>query len=132
MARPAGGDDSRTEVITVRVTKSERMRLAHRAATAGMTLSAWAAQALATGRVTVETRTEPRRLPPELVVEFKRIGNNVNQIAHALNARSNVRDGTVARQFVDFLRLFLKDEFLKARGGAAASAMLKAASRNPT
>jgi hypothetical protein len=97
-----------------------------------MTLSAWAAQALATGRVTVETRAQPRRLPPELIAEFKRIGNNVNQIAHALNARSHVRDGAVTRQFAEFLRTVLKDEFLKARTGAAANALLKAASRGPT
>lgn len=132
MARPARGDDSRTEVITVRVTRAERVRIEHRAAAAGLTVSAWAAQALGHGRVTVETRPSARLLPAELVAEFKRIGNNVNQIAHALNARSHVRDGALARQFADFLKALLKDEYLKARGnGAAATALLKSASRGP-
>lgn len=131
MARPTRGDDSRSEVITIRVTRAERVRLEHRAAAAGLTVSAFAAQVLARGQVTVETRPRTAKLPRELVAEFKRIGNNINQIARALNARKPVRDGAVAQHFADFLRTVLKDEFLQARSAKAAARLPKAPGRGP-
>jgi hypothetical protein len=131
MARPGRGDDSRTEVITIRVTRAEKVRLDHRAATAGLSLSSWAARALADGRVTVETRPAVRMLPPELVAEFKRIGNNLNQIAHALNARKSVADGRVAREFADFLTAMMRNEYLRAKATPLVNAILNSAGRVP-
>ncbi|MBI1204943.1 MAG: plasmid mobilization relaxosome protein MobC [Rhodopseudomonas sp.] len=135
MARPtpshSRGDESRSEVITTRVTRAERVRLEQRAAAAGMTVSAYAAQVLARGQVTVETRPRSVALPPDLVAEFKRIGVNINQIAHALNAHKRVAEGQLAAEFADFMRVLLKDDYLKRKGGAVASALLKSASRSP-
>jgi len=118
-------DQSRTEVIGVRLTKAERMRLEHRAAAAGFTVSAFAAQVLARGQVTVESRPRTAVLPPELVAEFKRIGNNLNQIAHALNSRKNVRDGVVAVQFRDFLLALARDRELGPRAAKLADSFVK-------
>lgn len=131
MARPTRGDESRSEVITVRVTQAERVRLEQRAAAAGMTMSAFAAQLLARGQVTVEARPRTVALPPDLAAEFKRIGNNINQIAHALNAHKRVAEGRLAHEFADFMRVLLKDDYLKRKGGAVATALLKSASRGP-
>ena len=131
MARPTLGDESRTEVITVRVTRAERVRLEQRAAASGLSVSALAAQLLARGQVTIETRPRGVALPPDLTAEFKRIGNNVNQIAYALNAQKRVAEGRLAREFAHFLRVLLKDDVLKRKGGAVASALLKSASRGP-
>ncbi len=118
-------DASRTEVVTVRLTKAERTRIEQRAAAAGLTVSAWAAQALAVGRITVETKPAALVLPVELVAEFKRIGNNLNQIAHALNARKAVAEGAVATEFRGFITALLRHEALRARGTPLAAQLLK-------
>jgi hypothetical protein len=112
-------------VITIRLTKAERARLEQRASAAGLTVSAWSAQALAGGRITVETRAAALVLPLELIAEFKRIGNNVNQIAHALNSMKPVAEGAVAQEFLAFIRAFMRDETLKERAAPAASHFLK-------
>lgn len=123
--RATRGDESRTEIITVRLTKAERARIEQRAAAAGLTVSAWAAQALSKGQVTVETKPAALVLPPDLIAEFKRIGNNLNQIAHALNARKAVAQGAVAAEFKDFVTALLRHEVLRARGTPVASQLLK-------
>jgi hypothetical protein len=123
--RATRGEQSRTEVITVRLTKAERTRLEQRAAAAGLTVSAFSAQALNGGRVTVETKPAAIVLPPELVAEFKRIGNNLNQIAYALNARKAVADGGVAKNFLDFVRALLRDQYLSSRAAPIAAAYVK-------
>lgn len=118
-------DQSRTEVIGVRLTRAERVRLEHRAAAAGFTVSAFAAQMLTRGQVTVESRPRAFMLPPELVAEFKRIGNNLNQIAHALNSRKGVRDGAVAAEFRDFILALAKDRDLAPRARTHAARLVK-------
>jgi hypothetical protein len=123
--RAIRGDESRTEVVTIRLTKAERARLEQRASAAGLTVSAFAAQALAGGRITVETKPAALVLPLELIAEFKRIGNNVNQIAHALNSRKPVADAAVAREFLSFIRTFMRHEALKARATPAADEFWK-------
>ncbi len=124
--RASRSDESRTEVITARLTKAERARLEFNAASAGLTLSAYASKLLTGGRVTVETRPAGIVLPPELLAEFKRIGNNVNQIAHALNSRKAVAEGAVANQFRDFVRALMKNASLAAIARPIAAEALKA------
>ncbi|MGD9668820.1 MAG: plasmid mobilization relaxosome protein MobC [Hyphomicrobiaceae bacterium] len=96
--RARKSDDRRTQTITFRVSSEERRRLDEAAIEAGMTLSAYVA-------ATVDRRTSELRrrlagmqkaatpppppspnIPPEVVYELRRIGNNVNQIAHAVNS----------------------------------------------
>lgn len=129
--RAPRGAESRTEIVTVRLTRSERVRLEQRASAAGLTVSAFAAQVLAKGQVTVEASPAPHTIAPALLAEFKRIGNNVNQIAHALHARGLVPQHGVAHAFNDFMRALLKDEVLKARAAPAADAYL-ASRKNPS
>lgn len=106
--RASRSDESRTEVVTVRLTKAERTRLEFRASAAGLTVSAFASQLLNGGRVTVESKAA-LNVPPELLAEFKRIGNNVNQIAYALNSRKAVPEGAVAKIFRDMVMALTKD-----------------------
>jgi hypothetical protein len=125
LSRRAGrGDKSRTEVVAIRLTKAERVRLEQRAAAAGLTVSAYAAQALADGRVTVEAQPAAIVLPPELIAEFKRVGNNLNQIAHRHNAGKHVPDGALAQAVNEFVRTFLRDESLKARALTAIDVLI--------
>lgn len=106
--RASRGDESRTEVITVRLTKAERTRLEFRAAAAGMTVSAFSSRLLNGGKVSVEPKAE-LSVPPELLAEFKRIGNNANQIAYALNSRKAVAEGAVAKIFRDMVMALTQD-----------------------
>jgi hypothetical protein len=115
MARRASrSDESRTEVVTIRLTKAERARLEQRASAAGLTVSAFAAQSLSTGRVTVEV-TPSSALHPSLVAELKRIGNNVNQIATVLNAGRYAPIRNIVVQMRDLLHTLVRDEVLAAR-----------------
>lgn len=127
--RAARGSESRTEVITVRLTKAERVRIEHRAAAGGLTVSAWAAQVLARGQVTVEAKPAAVVLPPELIAEFKRIGNNLNQIAHALNARMPADHARLPRLWNDFISAILRDQYLQGRAAPFAKAILKSQDR---
>lgn len=96
--RAKKSDDRRTQTITFRVSPEERGRLDDAAIEAGMTLSAYVAAVLnrkanelrsrLAGMQKAATPPPPpsRNLPPEVVYELKRIGNNINQIAHAVNS----------------------------------------------
>lgn len=86
----AGGSEKRqrTEIIPVRVTDEERAAIAAKADAAGLTLAAYL-RAAALGSPGPRAR---RRLPVshvalrQLLGELGRVGNNVNQIARALNS----------------------------------------------
>lgn len=89
----------RTETIAFRVTSEDRARLEQAAADAGLSLSAFITSL--TDRRLDRLRThldeiqatqayqDPvgrKPVPPELLAELRRIGNNINQIAHAVNS----------------------------------------------
>lgn len=83
----------KSTIVTFRLPADERMRLAKKASNAGMTLTELITACLE-GRVSkVEdvaaarhANDDLRPLPPEVFAELRRIGNNVNQIAHAVNS----------------------------------------------
>lgn len=83
----------KTAIVTFRMPVEERDRLAARAANAGMTITDLITAALRNRRDAVHSTVplhddadDVRPLPPEVFAELRRIGNNVNQIAHAVNA----------------------------------------------
>jgi Bacterial mobilisation protein (MobC) len=110
-------DESRTEVVTLRLTKAERARAEQRASAAGLTLSAWSARMLSAGRVTVEVTPSPA-LHPALVAELKRIGNNVNQIAACLNSGRHVPVRNIALGLQEVLQAIIGDALLSSRARA--------------
>ena len=110
-------DVSRTEVVTLRLTKAERRLVEQRALAAGLTVSAWSAHMLSTGRVSVEVTPSPA-LHPSLVAELKRIGNNVNQIAASLNAGRHVSVRNIALGLQEVLHCIIGDELLNSRARA--------------
>ena len=81
----------RSTAIRVRVTPADAERLKAEAAAAGTSVAGY----LVSGRLTVEAATRPRmnRRPAsadtaaltQALVELNRVGNNLNQIARALN-----------------------------------------------
>lgn len=83
MARRAPrGEAPRSKTLTVRLTASERALVEQRAATANLTPSGYLGELIRSGRVIVEQRESIAG--PELA-ELKRIGSNINQLAHAAN-----------------------------------------------
>jgi hypothetical protein len=110
-------DESRSEVVTLRLTKAERALVEQRASAAGLTLSAWAARMLSGGRVSVAVTPSPA-LHPSLVAELKRIGNNVNQIAACLNSGRFVPVRNIALGLQEVLQTIIGDALLSSRARA--------------
>lgn len=87
----------KTETIAFRVSPEERERLEDAAIEAGMTLSGFISATLEPRLTKLRsrlaemqkpappTKDEFKRLPPEVLNEISRIGNNLNQIAHGVN-----------------------------------------------
>lgn len=70
----------RNETLTVRLTKTERDRIAEKAARAGLSLTEY---------ILALSRDTPILVPPDMTPvlrELKRIGNNLNQIAAKVNS----------------------------------------------
>jgi mobilization protein NikA len=126
-------DESRSEVVTLRLTKAERALVEQRASAAGLTLSAWAARMLSGGRVSVAVTPSPA-LHPALVAELKRIGNNVNQIAASLNSGRHVPVRNIALGLQEVLQAIIGDALLssRARGSAAKGSPPDGAAHPPT
>lgn len=106
---------ARTQAITVRVTPAEHARLQAEAAQAGRSVAGLAERYITRGSVRVEASRMPAPLDPALIAELKRIGNNLNQIAHALN--SNLPPDTVstAANLRDLIHTLMRDELLLQR-----------------
>jgi hypothetical protein len=77
---PAG--EQRRCHLSIALTAAERAALEARAASAGLRPAVYLRQAALAGAATVDRRMDLTRLH----VELRRIGNNLNQIAHAANS----------------------------------------------
>lgn len=96
--RAKKSDDRRTETITFRISPEEKTRLDQAAIEAGLTLSAYVGAMLDRRTGELRKRLAAMQIPakpsapptpavaPEVMNELKRIGNNINQIAHAANS----------------------------------------------
>ena len=73
----------RTHMISVRLTDAERRKLSQQGIRSGLPVSAAVREMI--GGVTIRQRP-PQELH-DLYVEINHIGNNINQIARAVNAR---------------------------------------------
>jgi Bacterial mobilisation protein (MobC) len=68
--------------LSIALTAAERASLEARAASAGLRPAVYLRQASLAGAVTVDRQVDLARLH----VELRRIGNNLNQVAHAANS----------------------------------------------
>src|SRR5665213_2127357 len=88
----------RTRMLTVRLTPEDHQRLVEAAATGGTTVSGVAERLIVTGRINVAATEQ---LDPKVMAELGRIGNNLNQIAHAVNSNLPPVISDAARQLHD-------------------------------
>lgn len=76
--------------VRVRMTAAERASLDARAAQAGLPVSEFARRAIAGAKV-VSPANDRAAIPPMLITELGRVGNNLNQIAHAAHLGRELR-----------------------------------------
>lgn len=85
MAKPrTHATGPRTRQVLIRLTPDEYLRRSIDAKRAGLSVSGLCERLVREGKV--EASAEHRPMDPSLFAELRRIGNNANQIAHALNS----------------------------------------------
>ncbi len=116
MARRRTHSDSiRSKVISIRVTDADHHRLREQAERFGMTVSGLAEKLVHTGRIQITASKVPQPVDPVLLAELQRIGNNLNQIAHAVNSNLPPSIPAAAKHMHDLMMLFKKNELLSRR-----------------
>lgn len=84
-----------TETLTIRLTVADRAAAAAIAARAGIPLAELARRALAGAKIK-ERAVGASSIPPGLLSELARVGNNLNQIAHAAHLGRELRHNAEA------------------------------------
>lgn len=77
------------DALRIRMTAAERASVEARAAQAGMSPSEFARRAIAGAKIAPPSHGTA--IPPLLIAELGRIGNNLNQIAHAAHLGRELR-----------------------------------------
>ncbi|WP_334146257.1 MobC family plasmid mobilization relaxosome protein [Hyphomicrobium sp.] len=73
-------------MVCIRLTEDDHARCSRQARELGLTLSGLCERLVLDGKVDMSARPAYRVMDPALFTELRRIGNNVNQIAHATNS----------------------------------------------
>ncbi len=76
---------ARTKMVCIRMTEDDYALKVSQARELSMTVSGLCERLVLEGKVDMEARPSYRIMDPALFTELRRIGNNVNQIAHAVN-----------------------------------------------
>ena len=92
--------DARTVRLNLRLLPDERAELEERALTAGLSPTEYARRLALGGRVVLAAW---QKADPALVLALNRIGVNLNQIAHAVNAEGGRFAGYQYRDLADTL-----------------------------
>lgn len=100
--------------INFRVTDDDRARLSVDAVRAGLKLPAYCEMLVMRGRVELAPTTV-HRMEPALFAELRRIGNNLNQVAHATNSGLPPHVGDTVKALRDLLHALLRDDLLRRR-----------------
>jgi len=77
---------ARTKMVCIRMTDDDYAQKVAQARQLGLTPSGLCERLVLEGKVDMSARPSYRAMDPALFTELRRIGNNVNQIAHAVNA----------------------------------------------
>jgi hypothetical protein len=108
----------RTAHITIRLTPDERTAIDESAQRAGLTAGSYARSILLAAPTPRQVRRPPveRRELARLLGEVGRVGNNLNQIARALNSGAEPDDGALAEALAGLQPV--RDAILAALGRA--------------
>lgn len=121
--RRTHSDDIRSKIVSIRLLPADYERLKSNAAAAGLSVSGMAERLVRGARVRIEPSSVPAPLSPALMAELKRIGNNLNQIAHALNSNLPPDVTFTAGTLHSLIQQLARDEILAERIKAASTRM---------
>ena len=99
----------RSQVMTFRVTSDEQAAIAADAGMAEMTVSGFLT-ALVVGRKLRFVQSSYQRMDPAVLAELRRIGNNLNQLAHAANTGLPVNAITTIAAAHELVRSIVRHE----------------------
>ena len=100
--------------INFRVTDDDHARLSVDAHRAGLKLPAYCETLILGGKLEIP-ESKLHRMEPTLFAELRRIGNNLNQVAHATNSGLPPHVGFTVKALNDLLALLLRDDLLRRR-----------------
>ena len=114
-------DAVRSRIVSIRLVEADYLRLKLDASWAGLSVSGLAEKLVRDGRVTIEQSDIPAPLSPVLMAELKRIGNNLNQIAHAVNSNLPPDVGFTSKTLAQLIQQLGRDEIVAERIKAASN-----------
>jgi len=104
----------RQRQINFRVTDETYACLLADARRAELKLAAFCERVILKRKIEI-AQTTLYRMDPALFAELRRIGNNLNQVAHAINTGLPPHTGYAAKALNDLLQLLLRDDLLHRR-----------------
>ncbi|WP_425277587.1 plasmid mobilization protein [Hyphomicrobium nitrativorans] len=99
-------------MVCIRMTDDDYVRKASEAKALGLTVSGLCERLVLTGKVEMSAVPTYRVMDPALFAELRRIGNNVNQLAHALNGNLPPDRGYLWNTAQQLLTMLLSEELL--------------------
>ncbi|PPD00091.1 MAG: hypothetical protein CTY31_09390 [Hyphomicrobium sp.] len=106
---------TRSRMVCIRMTDDDYALKAAQAKELGLTVSGLCESLVLTGKVDMSARPSYRAMDPALFTELRRIGNNVNQIAHATNSNLPTDVMFAWRSVNNLMSALLSDELLSQR-----------------
>ena len=100
--------------INIRVTDGDHTRLSAEARKADLKLAVYCEVILLRRKIEI-AQTTLHRMDPALFAELRRIGNNLNQVAHAINSGLPPHLMLAAQSLNAVLHILLRDELLNRR-----------------
>jgi hypothetical protein len=99
-------------MVCIRMTEDDYVLKAGQARELGLTVSGLCERLVLDGKVDMSARPTYRAMDPALFAELRRIGNNVNQVAHAINGNLPPDVMFAWKSMNDLLGTLLRDELL--------------------
>ncbi len=99
-------------MVCIRMTEDDYALKVAQAKELGLTVSGLCEQLVLVGKVDMSARPSYRAMDPALFTELRRIGNNVNQIAHATNSNLPADVMFAWRSVNKLMSALLSDELL--------------------
>lgn len=103
---------TRSRMVCIRLTDDDYNHRSTQARELGLTVSGLCERLVLEGKVDMDARPSYRAMDPALFTELRRIGNNINQIAHATNSNLPTDVMFAWRSVNQLMATLLGDELL--------------------
>lgn len=99
-------------MVCIRMTEDHYVLRSTQAKELGLSVSGLCERLVREGKVDTSARPAYRAMDPALFAELRRIGNNINQVAHAINGNLPADVMFAWRSMNDLLSAMLSDELM--------------------